>query len=168
MHFNAVLQIGPGDDPAAHHTRSDTAPRTLTLKTSPGSPIGKELPVAVLDISLQGFLIEAESNALSEGEVIDIDLPERGTVTARVMWTSNRFFGCQLDETISPGAIGAALLNVDARAAHNILAPEVPNLDFSRRAHDGKFKPALNFAIAFYLALLSWAIIGLVIYFVAG
>ena len=168
MHFNAVLQIGTGDDLAAHLEPSESAPRTLTLKTSPGSPIGEEMPVAVLDISLQGILIEAESNALSEGELIDIELPECGNVTARVVWTSNRFFGCQLDETISPGAIGAALLNVDARAAHNILAPEVSSLDFSRRAHDGKFKPALNFAIAFYLALLSWAIIGLVIYLVAS
>ena len=110
MHLNAVLQIGSGNDLAVHHERSESAPRTLTLKTSPSSPIGEEMPVAVLDISLQGILIEAESYALSEGEVIDIELPECGNVTARVVWTSNRFFGCQLDEAISPGAIGAALL----------------------------------------------------------
>ena len=136
----------------------------FAVNTTTPSPTGEEMSVAIRDISAQGFLIEAESDSLSEGEVIDIDLAENGIVTARVMWASNRYFGCQLNTAISPGAIGAALLRADARVPHNTPVPEVKALGSSRPAGDGKFKPELNFAVAFYLALLSWAVIGLGIY----
>ena len=171
MHLNAVLQIGSDNnvgDTVAHLERRGSARKTLTLKTCSGSLTGEEMPVAIKDISPQGFLIEAESDALSQGEIIDINLPERGIVTARVVWASNRYFGCQLNEAISPGVIGAALLKADARVAHNASVPAVRSEGASRRASDGQFEPKPNFSVAFYLALLCWAVIGLGIYLVVS
>lgn len=169
MHLNAVLHVGSGDDAestAEFFERRKSIRKSVTLKTPSNSPVGEEMSVAIKDISPQGFLIEAESDALWVGEVIDIDLPGSGIVTGRVVWASNRYFGCQLNTPISPGAIGATLLREDIRLPYNSPAPEVRGLDLSRQSQDGKFKPELNFSVAFYLALLSWAVIALAIYLV--
>ncbi len=171
MRLNAVLQIRAGQSPsdaAAHLDQRIAGRRCLTLKTVAGSLSGEDLRVTIHDISPQGFLIESESEALSEGEVININLPEIGVATARVMWTSSRHYGCKLDEAIPPGAIGAALLRADARVVRDETSPQTKMMHDYRCAPAEGFKPELNFSVAFYLSLALWVVIGLVIYTVIG
>ena len=171
MRLNAVLQVGTGQNPseaAAHFDLRKAGRRCLTLKTVASSPSNEDLRVTIHDISPHGFLIESESEALAEGEVISIDLPELGVTTARVMWTSSRHYGCKLDKAIPPGAIGAALLRADARVVPDDSSPETRTMRDIRYAPVEGFKPALNYSVAFYLSLALWAVIGLVIYTVIG
>jgi hypothetical protein len=171
MDLNAVLQVGMGEsasfwpDVAEQPDRRESGRRTLTLKTVTNSPSDKELPVTIRDISPQGFLIEAESEALSEGDQINISLPDIGLVIARVVWASERHFGCHLDKAISPGAIAAALLRADARVFQDDAQLATAGPRMSHRSAHGRFEPELNFSVAFYLAILLWAIIGLALYF---
>jgi hypothetical protein len=173
MHLNAVLQVGTGEtasfwpNVAEQPDRRESGRRTLTLKTATSSSSDKELPVTILDISPNGFLIEAESEALSEGEQINITLPEQGHVVATVVWASNRHFGCQLTEAISPGAIAAALLRADARVFQDTAMPAAEGARLSRRAA-ARLEPELNFSVAFCSAILLWAIIGVALYFAVG
>jgi len=171
MRLNAVLQVGTGQNPseaAAHLDPRKAGRRSLTLKTVASSPCGEELRVTIQDISPQGFLIESENEALSEGEVITMNLPEIGIATARVMWTSSRHYGCKLDKAIPPGAIGAALLRADARVMRDDTNFQTRVVHDDRCAPAEGFKPELNFSVAFYLSLALWAVIGLVIYTVVG
>lgn len=169
MHLNAVLQVGSGNVACENVVeRRGSARKTLSLKTLASSPIGEEMLVAIRDISPQGFLVEADSDALAKGDIIDINLPDHGIVSAQVVWASKRYFGCQLNTSISPGVIGAALLKADAYAAHDATAPATRSEGLSRQASDGQIKPERNFAVALSLTLLFWAVVGLGFYLVVN
>lgn len=166
MHLNAVLQAEAGETASfwpnvvEQSDRRRSARRSLTLFTGTRSLSTGDLSVRIRDISSTGFLIEAESDALSEGEVVDIESPSGGMVIARVVWASDRYFGCKLDEPISTGAISAALLKGDARPIEDGLttkgSSEAPA--YSRGAV--RFEPELNFSVAFQLTILFYAVIG--------
>ncbi|QGN56122.1 PilZ domain-containing protein [Novosphingobium sp. Gsoil 351] len=168
MHFNAVLQVGASEglSGAERPARRAASRRSLTLSAISRSQSQGELPVIVRDISPMGFLIEAETEALSQGEVIGIELPGAGTVIARVVWANHRYFGCSLDEEISPGTISAALLKADARGHQGEPTAATREMVFAPRAGAIRLGPELNFSVAFRLTVLFWTLIGSVIYFV--
>ena len=174
MHLNAVLQVGPSEpagfwpSSSEHPDRRGASRRSLTLSAVASSPSSGDLSVTIRDISPTGFLIEAESNAISEGEMINIELPDKGIVFARVAWASDRFFGCSLDEAISPGAISAALLRADAPALQAQLAIAVGSMLPAHRTGPIQLGPELNFSVAFRLSVLFWAVIGSGVYLAVG
>lgn len=63
----------------------------------------------VTDLSEAGFRIET-SKQLKVGDVLELELPEAGVVTARVVWTKNEENGCEFLELISLAAVSAARL----------------------------------------------------------
>ena len=64
--------------------------------------------VIVHDLSLGGLLVQVDA-LLEVGSEVAIEMPEAGSVAARVVWSSGSFFGCQFAEPISESAVSAAL-----------------------------------------------------------
>lgn len=84
--------------------------RRLRLEAE-GSASTAETKVTVHDLSEDGLLVESPI-PLSQGEILEVDIPGAGIVQAEVAWSSGgRFFGCRFKEPISTGAVSAALLN---------------------------------------------------------
>ena len=84
--------------------------RRLRLEAE-GSASTAETKVTVHDLSEDGLLVESPI-PLSQGEILEVDIPGAGIVQAEVAWSSSRrFFGCRFKEPISTGAVSAALLS---------------------------------------------------------
>jgi hypothetical protein len=64
--------------------------------------------VIVHDLSLGGLLVQVDA-LLEVGSELAIEIPEAGSVAAKVVWSSGSFFGCQFAEPISESAVSAAL-----------------------------------------------------------
>ena len=83
--------------------------RRLRLEAE-GSASTAETKVTVHDLSEDGLLVESPI-PLSQGEILEVDIPGAGIVQAEVAWSSSgRFFGCRFKEPISRGSVSAALL----------------------------------------------------------
>jgi transcriptional regulator with XRE-family HTH domain len=80
--------------------------RRLMLETAGETASGEFAAVTVHNVSASGMLLETDVG-LTEGEAIDIDLPEAGPSTARVVWSDGAFHGCRFDAPISPAALSA-------------------------------------------------------------
>jgi hypothetical protein len=65
--------------------------------------------VTIHDLSNTGLLLETHVH-MSEGQRLDVDLPEIGFTQGEVVWASERFFGCRFDTPVSTAAVSAALL----------------------------------------------------------
>lgn len=83
--------------------------RELRLETSGFVAGAGEANVTIHNISAAGLLLETEL-VLAEGERLALDLPEAGTVTAAVVWRSERLYGCAFEQAIGPAALAAAQL----------------------------------------------------------
>jgi hypothetical protein len=171
MHRNVVLQVEALDEDrftapvAGLVDRRNPPRRVLTLAAVTSNPKGDELPVTIRDISQTGFLIETNGMALSKGELININLPNKGLVSARVVWANERLFGCEFDEEISSGAISAALLRAQPRQVEAPALFEASEAPVPRRTAVS-FEPELNFAVAAQLTIVFWAVVGSGAYFI--
>lgn len=83
--------------------------RALKLETSGVLPGGLEANVTIHNMSVAGLLLETEIS-LAEGELLNIELPEAGQVNAKVVWVSERLYGCAFEEALGQGALAAAQL----------------------------------------------------------
>lgn len=88
--------------------RRDSARRTLRLVAELAYS-RDSARVLILNLSESGVLIETAA-VLVVGETFELELPEAGTVIARVVWQRGREFGCEFDGPVSKGAVSAALL----------------------------------------------------------
>lgn len=88
--------------------RRDTIRRTLRL-VAEVSYSRDSARVLILNLSESGVLIETAA-VLVVGESFELELPEAGTVVARVVWQRGREFGCEFDSPVPKGAVSAALL----------------------------------------------------------
>lgn len=91
--------------------------RALRLETSGFAPDGGVTNVTIHNVSAAGLLIETGLD-LAQGEQLALDLPEAGTVTAVIVWRSERLYGCAFEQAISPAALAAVQLQG--------LAPQTP------------------------------------------
>lgn len=112
--------------------------RRLLLPASGARTSGATADVVIHNASSTGMLIECPA-PLAEGEGIALDLPEAGTVTAHVIWSSGDFYGCHFDRPISAATLSAAELRSDASQAaaeagpRESLAARLARLRQSRR-----------------------------------
>lgn len=138
--------------------------RSLTLSAVSSSPSAGEYEVIVRDISVGGLLVETKDHVLAVGDLVEVGLPERGAVSAKVVWQSGSFSGCQFEEPVTAAAVSAALLSADPLGQ-----PTNPNPNRERIQRSGgnrtELEPELNFSVAFALALFTWAIIGAAAYY---
>lgn len=86
--------------------RSRAARRQLLLEAEGSTASGQAARVMIHNVSATGLLIES-AVSLSEGERIEIVLPQVGPTPAHVIWISESFYGCRFDSPVPPGALGA-------------------------------------------------------------
>lgn len=77
--------------------------------------------VQVLNISKSGLLLQT-SAPLSEGDTLQVDLPEAGFRPASVAWASGEFVGCRFKEPITAAMVSAARLRSEPSSAEDAQA----------------------------------------------
>lgn len=97
------------DPVAAGDSRRADPRRALRLETNGYVPGESEANVTIHNISAGGLLIETWLD-LAEGDGLAIDLPEVGTVSASVVWRSERLYGCAFETALSPAVLAATQL----------------------------------------------------------
>ena len=165
MRLTAVLRTGDERDESPASERNEAFDRRRSLRhplrlcACTSAPWPGDSPVLILDISQGGLLIEADPSTVSVDDRIEIMLPDKGPVQLRVAWRAGRFFGCEFNQTISPGVVSAALLKADPRVTSaGGSAADAP-------AGRARFIPELNLSAALYQSLVLWGVLGAAIYF---
>ncbi len=120
-HFEAI----PADTQAARPPR-----RRLNLKVSSALPSGDAAAVLIHNVSATGLLLETET-ALSEGERIEIDLPDLGLTPATIVWSDAKFHGGHFDDPLSVGVLSA----LELRSVSAPPAPSQPQESLASRLH---------------------------------
>lgn len=83
--------------------------RCLSLQVAGSVEENQNFNATVRDLSRVGFLMES-TTTMTTGEMIYVELPRVGRVSAQVAWTEGRLAGCRFLDPISSGALSAALL----------------------------------------------------------
>lgn len=95
---------------------------------------GGALRATIQDLSRTGMLV-ASPVALSEGDAIDIELPQVGAVTARIIWTHGGLAGCEFVKVLPQSAVSASLLlspNLKSQNEETAIPPAiVPRRDLT-------------------------------------
>ncbi len=104
--------------------------RRLQLKVSGALPSGDAADVLIHNVSATGLLLETETT-LSEGERIDIDLPEIGPTPATIVWADEKFHGGHFDSPLSVAVLSA----LELRSAAAPLVLSQPEQSLSTRLH---------------------------------
>ncbi len=81
------------------------ARRQLRLESEGSTASGQTARVLIHNVSATGLLIES-AVALAEAEQIEIALPQVGTTSAHVVWTSENFYGCRFDTPLPASVLG--------------------------------------------------------------
>lgn len=89
--------------------RRASARQVLKLQTDASFPSKPTGWVLIHNLSNDGLLIETEAD-LEVGDNFDLELPEATGARAIVMWRRGRYFGCELSDPLTQGALSAALL----------------------------------------------------------
>jgi len=97
-------------DPHSPPEGQRAAPRrALWLETSGLVLGGESANVTIHNISAAGLLLETALD-LAVGEPLAVDLPEAGLVAAKIVWRSERLYGCAFEQALSAAALAAAQL----------------------------------------------------------
>lgn len=83
--------------------------RALRLEALGATAADEAAQVLIHNISSAGLLLETDA-ALAVDEGLEVDLPLAGVTAARVVWSSERLFGCAFDAPLSPAVLSAAQL----------------------------------------------------------
>lgn len=105
---------GSGGGQASREQTPRDARRLLRLEAEGTFAGGSAGSVLVHNLSRTGILLET-GVALEAGEIIEIQLPEAGQTRARVVWTSDRLYGCAFEARLSDAALSASQLRGSIR-----------------------------------------------------
>lgn len=97
----------------------------LRLETSGVAAGSDPANVTIHNISAAGLLIETALD-LSVGDQLAVDLPEAGSVSAAIVWRSDRLYGCSFARALGPAALAAAQLQGVAAAEWTVPAAPAP------------------------------------------
>lgn len=138
--------------------------RTLRLRVV-ASTSGDETDALIHNLSEHGLLVETQA-PLSEGDTLEIDLPEAGVTEAAVVWTRTGLAGCEFRQPVATAVVSAALLrSPPADLAPVVLrqAPAASVWDYEPSDH---FDPETSTRVA-TIASLALALIAATIFAVA-
>lgn len=149
-----ILTIATSDSRAAVR-------RTLRLQVNAQLSRGA-VEAEIRNISSFGLLVETTVD-LVNGEILDFDLPEAGIVTAEVVWSRGRLFGCEFKAALPKKVVSAALLRSpngpwgrdDAQLTMDAPAPEEDSLG------NGTDDSSLPVLVIGLVVLMLMTIIGL-------
>jgi hypothetical protein len=144
------------------HAAREPRRRLRLLASARG--VDEELLVMVMNLSRTGMLIDAYV-PLSVGELLDIELPEAGVVTAHIVWTSGTLSGCEFRHVLPRAAVIAAQLlaphRLPARAEVSIVEPDLDRrIQRARRDHSLVVIAALVFLAVPLFAVLAEVVAG--------
>lgn len=120
--------------------------------------------VLILNMSKTGMMIETAA-ALAVDESFEVDLPEAGTVIARVIWHRDQQFGCAFDSPLSQGALSGALLQSppdhapQAAAAVSEAAAAPSEWDAVQAEWEGPRSPAKRAVLMAAMTILAVTVI---------
>lgn len=104
--------------------------RRLLLEASGALSSGTPAAVLIHNVSATGLLLET-GTPLTEGERIDIDLPDVGATPATIVWSDAKFHGGHFDTELSVGVLSA----LELRSAAAPLPLGQPSETLSSRLH---------------------------------
>ena len=108
MVFPAHFESTPASSKASRPQR-----RRLQLEVGGSLASGGAAAVLIHNISATGLLLET-ATGLSDGERIDIELPDLGPTAATIVWTSDTFYGGRFDAPLSVALLSALELRSSA------------------------------------------------------
>ena len=108
MVFPAHFESTPASSKAPRPQR-----RRLQLEVGGSLASGDAAAVLIHNISATGLLLET-ATGLSDGERIDIELPDLGPTAATIVWTSDTFYGGRFDAPLSVALLSALELRSSA------------------------------------------------------
>ncbi len=104
--------------------------RHLLLEVVGALASGGDAAVVIHNVSASGLLLETQT-LLRESERLEIDLPDAGPTSARVIWASGSFYGCQFDAPLPLGLLSA----LELRSAAQPLPAAASEEGFAARLH---------------------------------
>lgn len=119
------------DTPATDGSMRAAPRRALRLETSGFASSGDEANVTIHNISAAGLLLETGLD-LAQGEQLVLDLPEAGTVTAAIVWRSERLYGCAFTQALGRAPLAAVQLQGTAPAAAEPSPASAPTIPGTR------------------------------------
>jgi hypothetical protein len=154
----ATIATPSGNPDAPFEQRSD-ARRCLSLQVTgnldEALDDSRDFNATVRDLSRVGFLMDS-TTAMTVGEMIYVELPRLGRVSARVAWTEGRLAGCRFVSPISLGAVSAALLRAVPDAV--ALVADGPSVRTDPVAEE-ELSSRQKLAVLLSLSLLSWVVV---------
>jgi hypothetical protein len=127
-----------------------TVRRTLRLEVQ-AFAAGNATEALIHNLSETGLLIET-SAALKVGETLQVELPESGSIDARIVWTRGSFFGCEFGFRVAKATVSAALLRSPGEASPQ---PRPPGMESRRISADHDYPPVeTTNQVGLYLSLL--------------
>lgn len=133
--------------------------RRLCLEVK-AAMLGQSASSAVIhDLSSAGFLIET-TKPIAVGAVLEVQLPQQGEVSARVVWGCGRHFGCEFEHPLSAAVVSAATLKAKP-AVHEALLPLGLQLQPSQQPPQAAAEPNVargtRLLLIVILSLAAWA-----------
>lgn len=146
--------------PVTSDRRMGKMRRKLRLSIELQASDGRILKVSIRNIADQGVLIEADDTVMAIGDMIEVDLPEAGTIMGEVIWAAPPYFGCRLDSQLSAAQLAAALLKAEP-ASYRVTQDGTAKAEgvVSKIAED----PVPNLAKPFLLMGAAWVIVAVVL-----
>jgi hypothetical protein len=129
--------------------------RCLSLQVAGSVEENQDFNATVRDLSRVGFLMDS-TTTMTTGEMIYVELPRAGRVSAQVAWTEGRLAGCRFLDPISSGALSAALLR--SLPEPTPLLAIGPAGQVALAAND-ELSSQHKMMVLLGLALLTWAIV---------
>jgi hypothetical protein len=100
-------------------------------------------------------MIETNTD-LAVNETIEVELPEAGAITARVLWKRDAYFGCEFLAPASVASVSAALLRSAPKHPRLFSTPDRPKgvLDYARVPPEPIIKAASPLVATIWLMLV--------------
>jgi hypothetical protein len=149
MRFKAAIPANRGDSRAGGR-------RKLRLTVELHASDGRILYVKIRNIADRGILLETADSIMAIGDVIQVDLPETGTVSAEVVWAAEPFFGCRLDDRLSGAHLAAALLKAEP-TSYRLMQDGTPVTGGTLA--NVQEDPVPNFSKAFFIVAGFWLVV---------
>lgn len=125
--------------------------RCLSLQVAGSVEAQQDFNATVRDLSRFGFLMHS-TTTMTTGEMIYVEFPRAGRVSAQVAWTEGHLAGCRFLQPISSGALSAALLRALPQPAAALAGPAL-QLEPGR---GDELSPRQKLLVLLGLSVLTW------------
>lgn len=141
-----------------------TARRTLRLEVQ-ALAAANTTKALIYDLSEAGLLLETTA-AIKVGETLLVELPEKGNLEARIVWTRGSLFGCEFVSPVSKAVVSTALLRspieVFAEPGASEIVPKPTPAEYDYPAESTTSQTALGISLLVLLVVVISFLVALV------